>query len=92
VNSRTTERFRTAYWQLPAAVRLRAQQAYRLFTQDPTHPSLRFKQVHAKRPIFSARIGLGYRALGVRDNDEMIWFWIGSQSDYDQLLSRQRCE
>jgi hypothetical protein len=90
VNSRTTERFRTAYWQLPTAVRLRAQQAYRLFTQDPSHPSLRFKQVHATRPIFSVRVGLAYRALGVRDGDDMIWFWIGSHNDYDKLLSQLR--
>jgi hypothetical protein len=48
------------------------------------------KQVHATRPIFSVRVGLGYRALGVREGDEMIWFWIGSHADYDQLLSRMR--
>jgi len=23
----------------------------------------------------------------VRDADEIIWFWIGSHADYDQLLS-----
>ena len=90
MNSRTTERFRTAYWQLPASIRLRAQQAYRLFAQDPSHPSLRFKQVHAARPIFSVRVGLAYRALGVRDGDDMVWFWIGSHGDYDQLLSQLR--
>jgi hypothetical protein len=86
VNSRTSERFRLAFGRLPARVQTRARTAYRLFRQDPSHPSLRFKQVHPSRPIYSVRIGLAYRALGVRDGDEIIWFWIGSHSDYDQLL------
>jgi len=38
------------------------------------------------RPIFSARVGLGYRALAVRNGDALIWFWIGSHADYDKLL------
>jgi hypothetical protein len=54
--------------------------------QDPSHPSLRFKQVHASRAISAVRIGLAYRALAVRDGEDLIWFWIGSHADYDQLL------
>lgn len=73
---------------LPEDVRVRARDAYRLFEQNPNHPSLRFKRVHATRPIYSARIGLHYRALGVRDGDEIVWFWIGSHPDYDQFVSR----
>ncbi len=86
MNSRTSERFRLAFGRLPARVQTRARAAYRLFRLDPSHPSLRFKQVDASRPIHSVRIGLAYRALGVRDRDEIIWFWIGSHADYDQLL------
>ena len=47
-----------------------------------------FRRVHPTRPIYSARISNSYRALGVRDGDEVIWFWIGSHADYDHLLSR----
>jgi hypothetical protein len=54
---------------------------------DSSHPSLRFKLVHPTRPIYSVRIGLGYRALGVRDADTIVWFWIGSHDDYDRLLA-----
>jgi hypothetical protein len=86
VNSRTSERFRLGFGRLPARVHRRARAAYRLFRRDPSHPSLRFKQVHPRRPIYSVRVGLAYRALGVRDGDEIIWFWIGSHGDYDQLL------
>lgn len=59
-----------------------------MFSEDPSHPGLNFKQVHTSRPIFSARVSLGYRALSVREGDSLIWFWIGSHADYDKLLSR----
>ena len=65
-----------------------ARLAYQLFRQDAHHPSLRFKLVHASRPIYSARVGLAYRALAARDGDDVIWFWIGSHGDYDNLLDR----
>ena len=59
-----------------------------LFDEDPSHPSLRFKQVHSTRPIFSARVTLNHPTLAVRKGDTWIWFWIGSHSDYDTLLER----
>ncbi len=62
--------------------------AYARFQENPDHTSLKFKRVHETRPIFSARVGLGYRALCVRDGDDLIWFWIGSHADYDRLLRR----
>ena len=86
MNSRTSERFRSAFGRLPVRVQARARGAYRLFRQDPSHPSLRFKLVHANRAIYSVRIGLAYRALAVRDGEDLLWFWIGSHADYDQLL------
>lgn len=88
MKSHTTRRFRSAYAELPPAVRRQARAAYRLFLDNPRHPSLRFKQVHAVRPIYSARIGLGHRALAVRDENDLIWFWIGSHADYDKLLAQ----
>jgi len=53
----TTKRFREAFAALPPQVQAQARLAYQLFRQDPHHPSLRFKQVHASRPIYSARVG-----------------------------------
>ncbi len=54
-------------------------------------PGLRFKQVHADPLIYSVRVGMCYRAVGVRDGDTMIWYWIGSHADYDRLLEDSRC-
>jgi len=73
---------------LPPQVQAQARLAYQLFREDPHHPSLRFKLVHASRPIYSARVGLAYRALAARDGEDVIWFWIGSHGDYDNLLER----
>ena len=56
--------------------------------QHPESPGLRFKQVHATRPIYSVRVGPAWRALGVLDGSTMVWFWIGSHADYDKLLKK----
>ena len=86
--SRTTARFREALAELPASVQRQAREAYRTFIQNPHHPSLRFKSVHATRPIYAARISREYRAVGIVDGDTIIWFWIGSHANYDRLLTR----
>ena len=86
MTSHTTARFRKAFAALPEPVQQRAREAYRLFQQNPTDPRLQFKRVHTTREIYSARVGLGHRALAVRDGDTVIWFWIGSHADYDTML------
>ena len=86
MNSRTTERFRQAFDGLPPDVRRQARSAFRLWQADPGHRSLQFKRVHPTQPIYSARIGLGWRALGVLESDTVVWFWIGSHADYDRLI------
>jgi hypothetical protein len=40
------------------------------------------------RTLYSARVGISYRAVGVRDGNTMVWYWVGSHADYDQLLAR----
>lgn len=85
--SRTTKRFRAAYADLPLSIQTQAQAAYSLFKQNPTHPSLRFRQVHPTHPIFSARINREYRAVGIRKANTMLWFWIGPHDAYERLLA-----
>lgn len=77
MNSHTTDKFRKAFAELPADVQKQARQAYRLFIENPYRPSLHFKPIHPTRPIYSVRIGLDYRAVGVRDGDDIIWYWVG---------------
>ena len=86
MNSHTTRRFRELLAALPAHIRTQAREAYALFRENPSHPGLHFKKVHSDPPTYSARVGIGYRAVGVLDGGTMIWFWIGSHADYDRLL------
>ena len=73
---------------LPQHIQAHARDAFRLFLLDPQHPSLRFKRIHSTEPIYSARITLDYRALGLRAGEFIIWYWIGSHEDNDRLLSK----
>lgn len=62
-----------------------ARNAYRIFRTDPRHRSLQFKKLEGTDEIYSARIGLGYRALATLTKDGALWYWIGTHADYDQL-------
>lgn len=88
MNSSLVPQFLTLYRALPEPVRRQARHAYALFRQDPHHPGLRFRQVHPTRPIFSARVGLHHRAVGIREGNDIFWFWIGSHAAYDRLLDQ----
>lgn len=88
MTSHTTSRFWNAYANLPNEVKRRARKAYQLFEENPRHPSLRLKKVHTAQPIYSVRITRDYRALGVRDGEAIVWFWIGSHTDYERLLDQ----
>ena len=88
--SHTTERFRELYGNLPKQIRKQTMQAYSQFKSDPYYPGLHFKRIHSSRPIYSVRITKNYRAVGVQQNNEIIWFWIGSHSDYNKLMNQLR--
>ena len=88
--SRATDRFWNCFYSLPDNVKKQSKQTYKLFLANPYHLSLRFKRVHSQRPIYSVRISLDYRAIGIQQNNEIIWFWIGSHKDYKKLLKQFR--
>jgi len=87
MKSHTTARFRKAFQRLPPTVQAKARGAFRTWNKDSSHPSLRFKQVHQSKPICSVRIGVHWRAVGVKGEDVLIWFWIGSHEDHNNLLA-----
>ena len=73
MKSFTSRRFREMYASLPKDVQLHAHRAFRLFRQNPFRPGLRFKMVDAETRMYSARVGLGYRALGLMEGDDIVW-------------------
>ncbi len=88
MKSYLTDEFFDYYRELPEDARKQARAAFKLWTENPFHPSLRFKEVHSGEGIWSARVGRSYRVLGLRDGDEITWFWIGSHAAYDKLLEQ----
>ena len=88
MKSRTVRSFREGFKKLPQNVRDQAREAYRRFQQNPSHPGLEFKLIRPKKRIYSVRIGIHYRALGVLDEDEIVWFWIGTHAEYDNVISQ----
>jgi hypothetical protein len=85
VKHHASSRFWHAYRALPKEIKALADAKYALLKIDPGHPSLHFKRIGS---YWSVRVGLHYRALGVAAGDDLVWFWIGSHADYDQLLGR----
>ena len=84
MKSSTTADFWTCYRRLNPEIRAAARRTYRLWSENPRAPALRFKKV---RDVYSVRIGTtGYRALATPEADGFLWFWIGSHDEYLRLL------
>ena len=88
MKSSVSKSFRTRLESLPASVQEQADKAYALWQDDPYHPSLQFKRVSQKQPIYSARISINYRVLGLLEADRIYWYWVGAHDEYDELLKR----
>jgi hypothetical protein len=83
VKHHATTKFWSAYYALPQDIQKIADKNFEILKDDPYHPSLHFKKVGL---YWSVRAGLAYRALGVLEDDTIIWFWIGTHARYDQLI------
>ena len=81
---RASSDFWRAYQSLPVEIRRLARQKFLVWRSNPFHPSLQFKEL---RPgLWSVRINRSYRTLGIREQDDVLWFWIGSHAEYDRLI------
>jgi len=69
VKHRTTARFWASLAHLPEQVQKVARENFELLKADRGHPSLHFKKVGK---LWSARVGLNYRALAVEDGPDFI--------------------
>ncbi len=86
MKSQLTEDFMECFERLPHQIQQLARRNYRVWKDNPAHPSLHFKRVNGRAELCSIRIGIGWRALGRVDGDVVTWFWIGSHAEYDNLL------
>jgi len=86
VISRTTRAFWRLFDALPREAQRQGVRAYALWRADPFHKSLHFKCVSEAHGVWSARVGIHWRALGTRDDESVTWFWIGSHAEYDRMI------
>ena len=72
------------YRLLPQTIQDLADKNFCFLKENPRHPSLRLKKAGE---FWSVRVGLGHRALGKDREEGIVWFWIGTHAEYDQLIS-----
>jgi hypothetical protein len=89
MNHLALPRFWRHYDELPKHVQELADKNYKLLRADPHHPSLHFKKIGGENQLWSVRVGAHHRALGVEKPEGVVWFWIGSHSEYDRLLAAE---
>jgi len=87
MKSATLPSFWAAYQILEESVKRAARKAYRLWADNPFHPSLHFKCIDPAESAWSVRITLGHRAVGVMEGDVVTWFWIGAHDEYERFFS-----
>jgi hypothetical protein len=82
----TTRDFWEHYERLPAHIRELAEKTFEIMKADPDYPSLHFKKIGR---LWSVRVGLHYRALGLDKGESVVWFWVGTHAEYDKLLQKE---
>lgn len=93
-NVRTRE-YREMLAKLPVEVQQEADEAFRLFQENPHHRSLRLHKLQDRgggrhRPeTWSVSVTRSYRALYVVDGDVNIWYWIGTHADHDTFTGKK---
>lgn len=86
MTSVATRRFWSLFHALSPGTQKLAIKNYHLWQQNPTHPSLHFRRLKGSQNWFTIRIGDHHRALGTVTSDTITWVWIGTHSEYDQLV------
>jgi hypothetical protein len=83
VSHRTTAGFWRRHDRLPQNIQEAARKNFTLLKADPLYPSLHFKKIGK---LWSVRIALEYRALGLDKGDTVQWFWIGHHDEYNRIV------
>ena len=84
MKSVATRRFWKLYHSLPMQVRDHAKAAFEFFSKNSAHPGLSLERLRADPDSWSVRITRDYRAVGRKQGDTMIWYWIGTHVDFDR--------
>jgi hypothetical protein len=85
LKSQLTHEFVEHFRKLPKEVQNTARRSYQIWRDNPAHPGLQFKRIQNQDDVYSVRVGIGWRALGLLEGGTISWFWIGSHAEYDKL-------
>jgi hypothetical protein len=83
VTGKTHSRFWKSFNALPPVAQKLAREKYALWRREPFHPSLRFEE--RRNSVCVVRIGDHYRAVGLREDEIVAWFWIGTHEEYNRF-------
>ena len=86
MKSATLPSFWEAYKTLDENLRQRARKSFRLWADNPFHPSLHLKCINVEEDVWSARVTLTHRAIGIMQGDVVTWFWIGTHDEYEKYF------
>ena len=87
MKSTATPRFWELLNSLPPEIQELAEKNYRLWLENPQHPSLQFKRLAGRGHRFSVRVGEHYRTVAWKlDDGGVEWVWIGSHAEYDRFV------
>lgn len=78
-----TASFWRSYDLLPTSVQSLADKNFGLLKSNPHHPSLHLKRVGR---LWSVRVGLHHRAIGIDYEAGIARIWIGTHADYDKRV------
>ena len=84
--SRANADFWECFNALPEEVQRQARERFKLWREDAFSSNLHFKPLFDD--VWSVRVNQSCRALGRRRENLIVWFWIGTHAEYDQLLKR----
>ena len=83
MKGRTQARFWKAYDSLPPAVQKLAKAKFEIWKINPHHSSLGFEV--RRNGACVVRVGDHYRAVGLKQGNEVVWFWIGTHEEYNSF-------
>jgi hypothetical protein len=79
---------------LPNNIQDAADDAYRLFLENPNHPMLvnhrlaDTKKGRHRDGSHAVSVTYRYRAIYITDGPTNVWYWIGSHEDYNHFVGK----
>jgi len=88
MNSYLTEDFLSHFGKLPQNVKEKGPQELPALAAKSQPSKFAIQARASYRANLFLRVGIDWRALGLREENDIYWFWIGSHAEYDKLLNQ----